>query len=439
MNMGEKSMIKQQKNFMVPIENRIYICIDLKTFYASVECVERGLDPMTTNLIVADKERSEKTICLAVSPAMKALGVRNRCRVFEIPKHIEYITAPPRMKRYIEVSADIYEIYLKYISKEDIHVYSIDEVFMDVTDYLSMYQMTARELGIMIMQEVYKETKILATCGIGTNLYLAKIALDITAKHAEDRIGELDEETYRRTLWNHRPLTDFWRVGPGIAKRLERYGIFTMEGVAHMDEEVLYHDLGVDAELLIDHAWGREPVTMEDIKNYKAQSRCMTSGQVLMRDYEHEEGKLIVKEMMDLLCLDMVEQGLVTQSVTLHMGYSNELKIPPVHGTVSFTTQTNSARTIIPQVEALYERLKNPEFPIRRVNICCNRVVEEGYRQYDLFSDPVELERENRMQKAVIGIKRRFGKNAILKGMNLEEGAMTRERNHQIGGHRSGE
>lgn len=432
-------MIKQQKNFMVPIENRSYICIDLKTFYASVECVERGLDPMTTNLIVADKERSEKTICLAVSPAMKALGVRNRCRVFEIPKHIEYITAPPRMKRYIEVSADIYEIYLKYISKEDIHVYSIDEVFMDVTDYLSMYQMTARELGIMIMQEVYKETKILATCGIGTNLYLAKIALDITAKHAEDRIGELDEETYCKTLWNHQPLTDFWRVGPGIAKRLERYGIFTMEGVAHMDEEVLYHDLGVDAELLIDHAWGREPVTMEDIKNYKAQSRCMTSGQVLMRDYEHEEGKLIVKEMMDLLCLDMVEQGLVTQSVTLHMGYSNELKIPPVHGTVSFTTQTNSARTIIPQVEALYERLKNPELPIRRVNICCNRVVEEGYRQYDLFSDPVELERENRMQKAVIGIKRRFGKNAILKGMNLEEGAMTRERNHQIGGHRSGE
>lgn len=432
-------MIKQQKNFMVPIENRSYICIDLKTFYASVECVERGLDPMTTNLIVADKERSEKTICLAVSPAMKALGVRNRCRVFEIPKHIEYITAPPRMKRYIEVSADIYEIYLKYISKEDIHVYSIDEVFMDVTDYLSMYQMTARELGIMIMQEVYKETKILATCGIGTNLYLAKIAQDITAKHAEDRIGELDEETYRKTLWNHRPLTDFWRVGPGIAKRLERYGIFTMEGIAHMDEEVLYHDLGVDAELLIDHAWGREPVTMEDIKNYKAQSRCMTSGQVLMRDYEHEEGKLIVKEMMDLLCLDMVEQGLVTQSVTLHMGYSNELKIPPVHGTVSFTTQTNSARTIIPQVEALYERLKNPKFPIRRVNICCNRVVEEGYRQYDLFSDPVELERENRMQKAVIGIKRRFGKNAILKGMNLEEGAMTRERNHQIGGHRSGE
>ena len=420
-------------------ENRSYMCIDLKTFYASVECVDRGLDPMTTNLIVADKERSDKTICLAVSPAMKALGVRNRCRVFEIPKHIEYITAPPRMKKYIEVSADIYEIYLKYISKDDIHVYSIDEVFMDVTDYLSMYRMSARELGVTIMNDVFEQTGILATCGIGTNLYLAKIALDITAKHSEDRIGELTEETYCETLWKHRPLTDFWRVGSGIAKRLERYGIYTMEDVAHADEEILYHDLGVDAELLIDHAWGREPVTMEDIKNYTSRTRCLTSGQVLMRDYEHEEGKLIVKEMMDLLCLDMVEKGLVTGSITLHMGYSNELKVPPVHGTVSFTSATNSARTILPRIEDLYDRLKNPSMPIRRVNICCNRVVEEGYRQYDLFSDPVELEREHKMQEAVIGIKRKFGKNAILKGMNLEEGAMTRERNLQIGGHRSGE
>ena len=437
--MKEKSMINEQNKFLAPAENRSYLCIDLKTFYASVECVDRGLDPMTTNLVVADMERSRKTICLAVSPAMKALGVRNRCRVFEIPEHIQYITAPPRMKKYIEVSADIYEIYLKYISKDDIHVYSIDEVFMDVTEYLSMYQMTARELGIVIMQDVYEKTGILATCGIGTNLYLAKVALDITAKHAKDRIGELTEEIYCKTLWNHRPLTDFWRVGPGIAKRLERYGIFTMEGVAHMDEEVLYHDLGVDAELLIDHAWGREPVTMEDIKHYKAQSRCLTGGQVLMRDYEHEEGKLIVKEMMDLLCLDMVEKGLVTQSITLHMGYSNALKIPGVHGTISFTSPTNSARTIIPQIEVLYDRLKDRELPIRRVNLCCNRVVEEGYRQYDLFSDPVELEREHKMQQAVIGIKRKYGKNAILKGMNLEEGAMTMERNLQIGGHRSGE
>ncbi len=437
--MKEKSMINEQNKFLAPVENRSYLCIDLKTFYASVECVDRGLDPMTTNLVVADMERSRKTICLAVSPAMKALGVRNRCRVFEIPEHIQYITAPPRMKKYIEVSADIYEIYLKYISKDDIHVYSIDEVFMDVTEYLSMYQMTARELGIVIMQDVYEKTGILATCGIGTNLYLAKVALDITAKHAKDRIGELTEEIYCKTLWNHRPLTDFWRVGPGIAKRLERYGIFTMEGVAHMDEEVLYHDLGVDAELLIDHAWGREPVTMEDIKHYKAQSRCLTGGQVLMRDYEHEEGKLIVKEMMDLLCLDMVEKGLVTQSITLHMGYSNALKVPGVHGTISFTSPTNSARTIIPQIEVLYDRLKDRELPIRRVNLCCNRVVEEGYRQYDLFSDPVELEREHKMQQAVIGIKRKYGKNAILKGMNLEEGAMTMERNLQIGGHRSGE
>ncbi len=419
--------------------NRSYICIDLKSFYASVECVDRGLDAMTTNLVVADPERSEKTICLAVSPSMKAMGVKNRCRIFEIPKHIRYITAPPRMQRYIDVSVDIYEVYLKYIAKEDIHVYSIDEVFMDVTDYLNLYQMTAKELGIQIMQDVYETTGITATCGIGTNLYLAKVALDITAKHAEDHIGYLDEDLYCKQLWNHKPLTDFWRVGPGIARRLERYGIFTMEGIAHMDEDVLYHDLGVDAELLIDHAWGREPVTMEDIKNYKSQNHCLTSGQVLMRDYEHEEGKLIVKEMMDLLCLDMVEKGLVTQSVTLHMGYSNELHMPSAHGTVSFTTVTNSARTIIPQVEQLYDRIKKKEFPIRRVNLCCNRVVEEGYRQYDLFSDPVELEREHKMQQAVIGIKHKYGKNAILKGMNLEEGATTMERNLQIGGHKSGE
>ncbi len=418
---------------------RSYICIDLKTFYASVECVERGLDPMTTNLVVADPERSDKTICLAISPAMKKMGIRNRCRIFEIPKGIEYIVAPPRMKRYIEVSADIYEIYLGYISKEDIHVYSIDEVFMDVTDYLSMYRMTARELAVTIMKKVFEKTGIRATCGIGTNLYLAKIALDITAKHTEEGIGYLTEELYRNTLWDYKPLTDFWRVGPGIAKRLERYGIFTMEGVAKMDEDVLYHDFGIDAELLIDHAWGREPVTMEDIKNYKARNSCLTSGQVLMRDYDHEEGKLIVKEMMDLLCLDMVEKGLVTGSVTLHMGYSNELHMPSAHGTVSFATLSNSARYIIPQVEALYERIKDPKFPIRRVNLCCNKVVEEEYRQYDLFSDPVELEKEEKMQKAAISVKQKYGKNAILKGMNLEKGATTMERNLQIGGHKSGE
>lgn len=420
-------------------ENRSYICIDLKTFYASVECADRNLDPMTTNLVVADPERSEKTICLAVSPAMKALGIRNRCRVFEIPQHIQYITAPPRMKRYIEVSADIYEIYLKYISKDDIHVYSIDEVFMDVTDYLALYQMSARELAITIMNDVHERTKITATCGIGSNLYLAKVALDITAKHVKDHIGELDEESYCKQLWNHTPLTDFWRIGPGIAKRLERYGIYTMEGIARMDEEILYHDFGIDAELLIDHAWGREPVTMKDIKNYKSRNQCLSSGQVLMRNYEHEEGKLIVKEMMDLLCLDMVEKGLVTQSVTLYLGYSNELHLPGVHATISFPTPTNSARSILPQLEKLYDSIKDASLPIRRVNLSCNRVTQEGYQQYDLFSNPVELERERKMQQAVIGIKNRYGKNAILKGMNLEKGAMTKERNLQIGGHKSGE
>ncbi len=300
--------------------NRIYVCIDLKSFYASVECRKRGLDPMKANLVVADPERTEKTICLAVSPAMKALGVPGRCRVFEIPKGIKYEMAPPRMQLYIDCSAEIYGIYLKYIAKEDIHVYSIDEVFMDVTDYLTMYQMSARELGMKIMKDIYDSTGIISTCGIGTNLYLAKIALDITAKHVDDHIGELDEESYRRTLWDHKPITDFWRVGKGTAKRLESIGIQTMRGITEAPEEVLYKLFGIDAELLIDHAWGRETTTMADIKNYKPQSTSVSSGQVLECDYTFEDGKLVVKEMADLLCLELVDKGLVTNSITLHVG-----------------------------------------------------------------------------------------------------------------------
>lgn len=419
--------------------NRVYICIDFKSFYASVECVERNLDPMTTNLVVADPERSEKTICLAVSPSMKALGVRNRCRVFEIPKHIDYIIAPPRMQHYINFSAEIYAIYLKYVAKEDIHVYSIDEAFMDVTDYLTMYQMSARDLGILIMQDILDNTKIPSSCGIGTNLYLAKIALDITAKHSKDRIGMLDEETYRNTLWNYRPLTDFWRVGAGTAKRLEKYGIYTMEQIAKAQEDLLYKVFGVDAELLIDHAWGRESTTIADIKSYKARSNCLTSGQVLSRDYDHEEGRLIVKEMMDLLCLDMVDKGLVTDSVTMYIGYSNVLKMEPARGTASLSTASSASRIWVPEICRLYDRIKNPQLSMRRVNLSCNRVIEEGYAQYDLFIDPAELEKEQRIQKAMLGIKKKFGKNSILKGMNLEEGATTLERNRQIGGHRSGE
>lgn len=418
---------------------KTYICIDLKSFYASVECVERGLDPLTTKLVVADPERTEKTICLAISPAMKALGIKNRCRVFEIPKNISYIMATPRMKKYIDYSADIYSIYLKYISKDDIHVYSIDEAFLDVSDYLGLYQMSAKELGKTIMQDVFETTGITATCGIGTNLYLAKIALDITAKHVEDHIGILDEQSYQKTLWNHRPITDFWRVGPGIASRLSKYGIYTMGQVAHGDEDMLYKIFGIDAELLIDHAWGRESTTIADIKSYRPTTNCLTSGQVLGCDYTAKKACIIVKEMADLLCLDLVDKGLVTSSITLSVGYSNRVGVEGSHGSVHLEDATSSSKIIVPKVEELYERIVKSEYPVHRVNISFNHVVEEVYQQYGLFFDPAELERERKMQKAMIDIKNKFGKNAILKGINLEEGATTMERNHQIGGHRSGE
>lgn len=421
------------------MSNRTYICIDLKSFYASVECRERGLDPLKTNLVVADLERTEKTICLAVTPAMKALGVPGRCRVFEIPKHIEYIAAPPRMQLYIDYAAEIYGIYLKYIAKEDIHVYSIDEVFMDVTDYLSMYRMTARELGVVIMEDVYKHTGITATCGIGTNLYLAKVALDITAKHVEEHIGELDEELYCKTLWNHKPITDFWRVGAGVAKRLQSIGIDTMGGIAHADENMLYKLFGIDAELLIDHAWGREPTLMSDIKHYKPQTNSLSSGQVLGCDCDYEGGKLIVKEMVDLLCLELVEKSLVTDSLTLHIGYNNRFEQKAAHGTIRMTVTTSSAKQIIAYAVRLYDRIIDRHTPIHRVTVTFNNVVDEAYQQYDLFTDLEDVEKEHKMQKAMLDIKDKYGKNAILKGMNLQEGATTMERNRQIGGHRSGE
>jgi DNA polymerase V len=394
---------------------------------------------MTTNLVVADPERTDKTICLAVSPAMKAQGVPGRCRVFEIPKHIEYIMAPPRMQLYIDYAAEIYAIYLKYIAKEDIHVYSIDEVFIDITNYLTMYQMTPKELGVAIMDDIYKCTGITATCGIGTNLYLAKVALDITAKHVDDHIGELDEETYCKTLWNHRPLTDFWRVGAGVTRRLQSIGISTMGEIAHADEDMLYKLFGVDAEILIDHAWGRETTLMEDIKNYKSQSNSISSGQVLGCDCDYENGKLIVKEMVDLLCLELVDKSLVTNSITLHIGYNKHFDMKPAHGTARMTVTTSSTKQIMGYVVQLYERIMDRRTPIRRFNVTFNNVVDEAYKQYDLFTNIEDAEREHRMQKAMLDIKDKFGKNAILKGMNLQEGATTRERNRQIGGHRSGE
>lgn len=423
------------------MKERQYLCIDLKSFYASVECADRGLDPMTTNLVVADPERSDKTICLAITPPMKKLGISNRCRVFEIPDNVQYITAPPRMRRYIEYAAEIYAIYLRFVSKDDIHVYSIDEVFIDVTDYMFLYHTTAKELGKAMMEAVYRELGIRATCGIGTNLYLAKIALDITAKHAEDFIGVLDEESYRKTLWQHTPITDFWRVGKGVSKRLEKMGIYTMEGIAKADEEALYKVFGIDAELLIDHAWGREPTTMQDIKSYKPKTNCITSGQVLMCDYTFEEGKLIVKEMMDLMCLDMVEKQVMTKSVTLHVGYSNALKASPAHGSFHLDTPTSADVVLIPEIEALYQRIVDPFMPIRRINISCNNLTDEceTFTQLSLFEEPKDTEKNKKIQQAVLKIKNQFGKNAIFKGMNLTESATTLERNNQIGGHKSGE
>lgn len=418
--------------------NKIYLCIDLKSFYASVECVEWGWDPLTARLVVADPERSEKTICLAVSPALKQMGVPNRCRVFQIPKEIPYKMAPPRMQLYIDYAAEIYGVYLKYIAKEDIQVYSIDEAFLDVTDYLHLYQMTAVELGRTIMQDILDTTKIPAACGVGTNLYLAKVALDIMAKHETDRIAYLDEARYREKLWKHKPLTDFWRVGRGTVERLSNMGICTMEEIAHARESLLYKSFGIDAELLIDHAWGREPVTIADIKAYRPKNTSFSSGQVLPRDYEYEEGVLVVKEMADLLCLDLVDQGLVTSHISLVIGYSNQKCFEPAKGSTTLRSATSSNRRLLSYVEQLYRRIVRPGAYIRRITLTYTGVMAEDYQQFDLFSDPEETEKDVKAQRAAISIKQRYGKNAILKGMNLEESATTIERNGQIGGHKSG-
>lgn len=418
--------------------NKIYLCIDLKSFYASVECVERGWDPLTARLVVADPERSEKTICLAVSPALKQMGVPNRCRVFQIPKEIPYKMAPPRMQLYIDYAAEIYGVYLKYIAKEDIQVYSIDEAFLDVTDYLHLYQMTAVELGRKIMQDILDTTKIPAACGVGTNLYLAKVALDILAKHETDRIAYLDEARYREKLWKHKPLTDFWRVGRGTVERLSNMGICTMEEIAHARESLLYKSFGIDAELLIDHAWGREPVTIADIKAYRPKNTSFSSGQVLPRDYSYEEGILVVKEMADLLCLDLVDQGLVTSHISLVIGYSNQKCFEPAKGSTTLRSATSSNRRLLSYVEQLYRRIVRPGAYIRRITLTYTGVMTEDYQQFDLFSDPEETEKDVKAQRAVISIKQRYGRNAILKGMNLEESATTIERNGQIGGHKSG-
>ena len=417
-----------------------FICIDLKSFYASVECVERGLDPFKTNLVVADPTRSQSTICLAITPAMKKLGVKNRCRIHEIPAGIEYITAMPRMQLYIDYSARIYSIYLRYISKEDIHVYSIDECFMDVTNYLSLYHMTGKEMAVELMDAVMKETGITATAGIGTNLYLAKVAMDIVAKHVGDHIGILNEISYRQQLWDHRPLSDFWRIGSRTEKKLAGYGIHTMGDIAYTSvtsEEWLYKMFGIDAELLIDHAWGLESCDIHDIKNYHTEEHSLSNGQVLMRNYSFEEAAVVVREMTDVLVLDLVSKGLITGSVTLWIAYDHRYERPSSHGTVRLTSLTNSSSTIMDEVDKLYQKITDRHTGIRRIEICANRVMPEGYLQYDLFTDPATVEKEKNLQQAILDVKKRYGKNAIMRGANLLDCSTYRERNNQIGGHRA--
>ena len=499
-----------------------YIAIDLKSFYASVECTERGLDPMTTNLVVADPSRTEKTICLAVSPSLKTYGIPGRPRLFEVVQKVreanalrqlsapggkftgssfdfkqlqtspelavDYLVAPPQMAHYMEISARIYQIYLKYIAPEDIHVYSIDEVFLDVTAYLKTYGLSPRELAMKMILDVLRTTGITATAGIGPNLYLCKIALDIEAKHIPPdqngvRIAELDEMSYRRKLWSHRPLTDFWRVGAGIAKKLESYGMYTMGDVARcslgrqndfLNEDLLYRLFGVNAELLIDHAWGWEPCTMADIKAYKPESSSVGSGQVLQCPYPFEKARLAAHEMADLLSLDLVDKGLAADQIVLTVGYDMEnlkngnrsysgetttdrygRKIPKhAHGTANLDRYTSSSRLIIQAALELFDRIVNPDLLVRRLYLTANHVLAEkdvpensSGQQLSLFSyaenqaqqeaREAELLREKKMQEAVLEIKRKFGKNAILKGMNLVEGATAKDRNGRIGGHKA--
>ena len=430
-----------------------YLCIDLKSFYASVECVERGLDPMTTDLVVADPERTEKTICLAVSPSLKARGVSGRARVFEIPKSFTYIMAPPRMAKYVEYSASIYAIYLQYFSKDDIHVYSIDEAFMDVTNYLPLYGCTARELGERIRSQILDEIGIPATCGIGPNLYLAKLALDITAKHSPDFFGELDEQSFKDTLWDHKPLTDFWRIGHGTERRLHELGIHTMGELALFpDQEKLYDVFGVDAEILIDHAWGIEPVTIADIKAYQPQSHSITNAQVLGCPYPFDDALIVVKEMADASCLDMVSKRVRADSVTLAVNYERDEEsaraFDPARprwwsdadrGTARFPEATNSRDVILPAIVDLFGRIADHNRRVHNLMINFNGIAPEGEGQLSLFVDSEHTTEERARQEAILDIKKKFGKNSLLKGIDLMPQATQQDRNRQIGGHKSGE
>ena len=417
---------------------QVYFCIDQKSFFASVECVERKLDPMTALLVVADAGRSYNTICLAVSVGCKKRGIQNRCRLLEVPRDIGVIVAPPRMQLYIDYAAEIYGVFLKYFAPEDIYVYSIDEAFIDVTPYLKMYGLTPRELAAKVVADIQKTVGTLSSCGIGSNLYLAKIALDIQAKHARDFIGELTEESYREQLWQHQPITDFWRVGTGTANRLRNHGIVNMQGIAESDQDSLYKLFGVNAELLIDHAWGRESCTIADIKAYKSKNKSLSSTQVLMRDYRPEEAVVVAKEMADQLCLNMAAQNHITESVSLYIGYSYTQGVPGTGGTASLAFGTNLSSVIVPAVEVLCKRVVRQGFAIRQIGVSCPVYPDTGAYQLNLFQDTEKQLRGKALQETLLGIRAKYGKNAILKGINFHPSATGRERNMQIGGHKSG-
>ncbi len=428
-----------------------YLCIDLKSFYASVECVERGLDPLKAKLVVADPERGDNTICLAVTPTLKKMGVKNRCRIFQIPPTIEYIKAVPRMKLYIKYSARIYKIYLKYFSKDDIHVYSIDEVFIDASRYLGMYGRDAEAMVKAILKDIFESTGITAACGIGTNLYLAKIALDIEAKKSKDGIAVLNEKTYREILWAHKPITDFWRIGRGTAERLAKYGISTMGQLAQADEKLIYRNFGIDAELLIDHAWGRETVTMEDIKTYVPKVRSITSGQVLSKPYDCCKARLILKEMVESLCAELSEKEVLTDSISIWIGYSKKDELSGMvaerqnfrtssssaNGSISLPFHTGSYSVIIKSAVELYEKIIDDTCFVKRINISFNGLICDSSVQLNFLHDAAELEKDKELSKSISNIKHKFGKNALFRAMSLEEGATAIQRNQQIGGHKA--
>ena len=418
-------------------KQRTYLCIDMKSFYASVECAERGLDPFETDLVVADPSRGEGGICLAITPKMKSRGIPNRCRLFQIPESLDYQVALPRMKLYIEYSADIYAIYLKYFDPRDIHVYSIDEAFIDATDYLPVYGLDGRALAKKLMKEISDTKHIPASAGIGTNLFLAKIALDITAKHTEDRIGYLDEAAFRATLWDHEPITDFWQIASGTAKRLSRCGIYTMRGICQAEPELMYKTFGVNAELLIDHAWGRESCLMEDIKSYRSKAHSVSFSQILPRDYNYEEARVVLREMVLHGCHELMRRRVVTRKIWIGVGYSKE-KLPRAHGQVRLPSAVSVSSIMQPKVMELYENIVDRKTPIRRLAINFCDVSDEDEQDYDLFTDWAAVDRERRREQAVLDMGEKYGRNAVLRATSLLESATQRERNAMIGGHRAG-